>query len=555
MRTAIVLVGGKGKRLAQLFPDLNKALVPVGGKPLLEHSLLTLKKHGFSRVLLIAGEQATQFKSYTQREADFGMEIRILTEPKALGSAGAVKLAQSELGDSENEFLVCYGGILISGSLEKLLTAPTESLVRLGVSEQMEPGDYGAVDIDRNGFVKEFLPRASGTRGTVNTGLFVCSKKIFDKIPGPDQFCSFEQDIFPKLEGMKAVLLEGRFYDIAVPSRYSELNADLWLKSSREENPFLAQLVAAGLDGGQIFAEKSLADLLETVRTQVAGQISIQKIDSLSDLRLGRASVRDLIVTTDAKVDDLFALARKSPAQVALVSEMQLDPAIYDLQVNEKQFRQALLSFPEVWKKLQHSYSGFQLKGGERKPALFLDRDGVVIKDTNYVKRTSDVVLIPGIEKLIQNAHAMGFAVVVVTNQSGIGRGLLSWVDYDQVTRRMCELLAEKKAWIDQIVCAPYFAESERAYGLVRSSLRKPRPGMFHSVKEHLGIDLERSILIGDSATDLMAAAMAGVGRAVLLGSDKQEAELNKWHSWPLVSRTKWGKNIEVASSISGVSL
>lgn len=554
MRTAIVLVGGKGKRLAQLFPDLNKALVPVGGKPLLEHSLLTLKKHGFSRVLLIAGEQATQFKSYTQRESDFGMEIRVLTEPKALGSAGAVKLAQSELGESENEFLVCYGGVLISGSLEKLLEA-SNGLVRLGVSEQMEPGDYGAVEIDKKGFVTEFLPRASGTRGIVNTGIFVCTKEIFQHIPGPEQFCSFEQDVFPKLEKIKAVLLEGRFYDIAVPARYSELNADLWLKQCREENSFLAQLVAAGLDGGQIFVQGALADLLESVRAQVKGQISVQKIETLNDLRLGRATIRDLIITNDTKVDDLFALASRSPAQVALVSEQQLDPTIYDLQVNEKNFRQALLSFPEVWQKLQSSYSGFQLKGGERKPALFLDRDGVVIKDTNYVKRIEDVSLISGIDKLVQMAHEHGYVVVIVTNQSGLGRGIMTWTDYDQVTRRMCELLSDKKVWVDQIVCAPYFAESERAYGLVRSSLRKPRPGMFHSIKEELGIDLERSVLVGDSATDLMAAAVAGVGRAILMSSEKQEAELNKWHSWPLVSRTRWGKNIEVASSLSGVKL
>lgn len=556
MRTAIVLVGGKGKRLAQLFPDLNKALVPVGGKPLLEHSLLALKKHGFSRVLLVAGEQATQFKSYTQREADFGMEIRIISEPKALGSAGAVKLVQSELGDSENEFLVCYGGVLISGSLEKLLVAaPAGSLVRLGVSEQMESGDYGAVITDSNGNVTEFLPRASGTRGVVNTGVFVCSKEIFGVIPGPEQFCSFEQDIFPKLKNMKAILLEGRFYDIAVPARYSELNADLWLKQCREENPFLAQLVSAALDGGHIFAQGGLFDLLENVRAQVKGVFAVQKIETLLDSRLARATVRDLIVTNDTKVDDLFLLAGRSAAQVALISEQQLDSSIYDLQANEKQFRQALISFPEVWQKLQTSYSGFQLKGGERKPALFLDRDGVVIKDTNFVRDPKTVELIPGIEKLIQSAHTNGYAVVIVTNQSGLGRGIFTWTDYDLVTKRMCELLAEKKVWIDQVQCAPYFFESERAYGLVRSALRKPRPGMLHSVKEELGIDLERSILVGDSATDLMAGALAGVGRVVLLESGKKDEELKKWQSWPLVSRTKWGKDIEVAEQVSGVSL
>jgi D-glycero-D-manno-heptose 1,7-bisphosphate phosphatase len=136
-----------------------------------------------------------------------------------------------------------------------------------------------------------------------------------------------------------------------------------------------------------------------------------------------------------------------------------------------------------------------------------------------------------------------------------LGRGYYDWQAYDQVTRRLQELLAQEKSYVDQIVKAPYYEKSQFSYGLSRRNLRKPRPGMFHAVVEDLGIDLSSSILVGDSASDLMAADLAGVGKAFLFDSPRKDQELQKWRQWPLLSRSKLGVQIPVIARFSEIAL
>lgn len=156
--------------------------------------------------------------------------------------------------------------------------------------------------------------------------------------------------------------------------------------------------------------------------------------------------------------------------------------------------------------------------------ALFLDRDGVIIEDKCYISRAEDVVLCPGIEQIILNAKNSRVPVIVVTNQSGIGRGYFSWQEYDAVNNRIIELLNIEKPF------AAIYANSLLP-GSKSPDWRKPCPGMFLRAAEYFNINLPESILIGDRLSDLRAGYSAGLLSLVhvLTGhgiNEKKEANL-----------------------------
>ncbi|MDP1774220.1 MAG: HAD family hydrolase [Methylobacter sp.] len=155
-----------------------------------------------------------------------------------------------------------------------------------------------------------------------------------------------------------------------------------------------------------------------------------------------------------------------------------------------------------------------------KRPALFLDRDGIINVETNYVYRIDDFVFIDGIFDLCRNAMAVGMAIVVVTNQAGIGRGYYTEAQFHELSNWMCERFAEEGVAIDAVYYCPYHA----VYGIgkykVDSFDRKPNPGMILRARDELELLLEDSILIGDKASDIAAARAAKVGRAVLMASE-----------------------------------
>ncbi len=143
-------------------------------------------------------------------------------------------------------------------------------------------------------------------------------------------------------------------------------------------------------------------------------------------------------------------------------------------------------------------------KTKELKPALFLDRDGVLIKDMHYIKLSSEVVLEKGVLELMRLTVKDNIPVVVVSNQSGISKGLLSWSDYENVTRRMLVLLGSPCPLLG------IYANSHSDHR-TPNNWRKPNPDMLLTASENLKIDLTRSIMVGDRLSDLLAGCRAGV--------------------------------------------
>jgi len=160
--------------------------------------------------------------------------------------------------------------------------------------------------------------------------------------------------------------------------------------------------------------------------------------------------------------------------------------------------------------------------------ALFLDRDGVINVEKNYVHRIEDFEFLDGIFDLCRAATERNMPIVVVTNQAGIGRGYYSEAQFLTLTDWMRARFEEERAPISAVYFCPYHPEQGIGEYRKESFDRKPNPGMLLRARDDLGLDLARSILIGDKASDIAAAKAAGVGLTLLLGSDIENATPNK---------------------------
>ena len=160
-----------------------------------------------------------------------------------------------------------------------------------------------------------------------------------------------------------------------------------------------------------------------------------------------------------------------------------------------------------------------------QRKALFLDRDGVINIDRHYVSEIAQFQFVPGIFELCKWAHLKGYLIVVVTNQSGIGRGLFTIERYHSLTNWMLKQFLINGSKIDLVVASPIDpAASGNSAAL--NYRRKPGPGMIIDACEILPIDLEASILIGDSDSDIEAGIAAGITTVIKIGAQLSEFEM-----------------------------
>jgi D-glycero-D-manno-heptose 1,7-bisphosphate phosphatase len=167
------------------------------------------------------------------------------------------------------------------------------------------------------------------------------------------------------------------------------------------------------------------------------------------------------------------------------------------------------------------------------RPALFLDRDGVINEEVGFLHRPEEIRFVPGIFELIRKARSHGYAIIVITNQSGIGRGLYSEDQFHALMQHMRALLAVEDADVDAV----YFSPFHPVHGLDEykrdTDCRKPGPGMLLRAAEEHDLDLTRSALIGDRCSDLAAGAAAGVPLLILLtGTESFPCEQEMGHEY-----------------------
>jgi D-glycero-D-manno-heptose 1,7-bisphosphate phosphatase len=154
------------------------------------------------------------------------------------------------------------------------------------------------------------------------------------------------------------------------------------------------------------------------------------------------------------------------------------------------------------------------------RPALFLDRDGVINVEKHYLYRIEDFEFIQGVFDACRYFQHLGYLIVVVTNQSGIERGYYSEADFQKLTQWMLARFKEQGVDVAKVYHCPHHPELSGA-----CDCRKPKPGMLLAAQEELAIDLSRSILVGDKLGDIQAGKVAGVGMNVLVHSGHKLAD------------------------------
>ena len=162
------------------------------------------------------------------------------------------------------------------------------------------------------------------------------------------------------------------------------------------------------------------------------------------------------------------------------------------------------------------------------RPALFLDRDGVINVDVNYLSKVDDVELHDGAASMISQANKAGIPVVVITNQSGVGRGYFNWDTLTDVQNEIAHQLDKEQAYWDGVLACPYHSDGISPYKHDYHPYRKPNPGMLEKAASIFKIDLSKSWVVGDKADDLKAGINAGLCGGIHVSTRFQEAEKEK---------------------------
>jgi mannose-1-phosphate guanylyltransferase/phosphomannomutase len=228
---AVVMAGGEGTRLRPLTSNQPKPMVPVVGKPCMEHILELLREHGLDEVIVTVAFLPQAIRTYFGQGETLGMEISYSVEESPLGTAGSVRLAARQLDDT---ILVISGDALCDVDLTELITFHQErgAAVTIGLKSVDNPLEFGIVVTDEEGRIERFLEKPSWSQvfsDTINTGIYVLEPEVLRHVP-TDRPYDFSKELFPYLLEMGRPLygyvLDGYWQDIGNLDQFRQANFD-----------------------------------------------------------------------------------------------------------------------------------------------------------------------------------------------------------------------------------------------------------------------------------------------------------------------------------------
>jgi mannose-1-phosphate guanylyltransferase/phosphomannomutase len=230
---AVVMAGGEGTRLRPMTANQPKPLLPVVNRPIMEHVLRLLKRHGFDETVVTVQFLASLVRTYFGDGEELGMSLSYATEETPLGTAGSVRNAEAALRD--DAFLVISGDALTDIDLGALCRAHTASgaLVTACLTRVPDPLEFGIVISREDGRIERFLEKPTWGQvfsDTVNTGIYVMEPEVFDHVE-PGVPVDWSGDVFPALLAMGAPLYghvaEGYWEDVGSLDSYIRAQADV----------------------------------------------------------------------------------------------------------------------------------------------------------------------------------------------------------------------------------------------------------------------------------------------------------------------------------------
>ncbi len=404
---AFVLAAGEGSRLRPLTLNMPKPMLPIDGKPLLEHTVQWLRRYGIKDIAVNLHHCPDVIVNYFGSGEPLDVELAYSYEDTVLGTAGGVRKMRDFIGDSP--LVIVYGDVLTDINLHDLLafhrqvtTRDSAAAVTLSLYHVSNPTEVGLVDLDSDGRILRFVEKPKREEvftDLANAGILVVEPWVIDMIP-PGIVFDFGRDLFPML------------------------------------------------------LEKGV-------------------------------SMYGWVAPADTFIMDIGSHAAYDRAQQDWPAHLRV--------------RQTVLQ-----------------------PAIFVDRDGVInCNRPDYVKSWAEFEFLPGAIEALRRLSQLGWPIIVVSNQSVVGRGVVEPQVVDDIHARMVAAIRQAGGRVDDVLYCPHAPQEH-------CDCRKPQPGLFHQAAERHNIDLSCSYMIGDAACDVEAACAAGCKPVVVRSGRwaEQAAEL-----------------------------
>lgn len=332
---AVILAGGKGTRLRPVTADLPKPLVPIANRPLVAHQMAHLARSGITDVTLALGYAADRFKGVEADAAALGVRLQVITEPRPLGTGGALRWCADQGAFDDRPLLWMNGDVVASPDVKALMDFHRErrSLVTFWLTSARDVTQFGVLELDGEGAVRRFLEKPAPDETTshlVNAGILLIEPKVLERIP-QERFFSFEKDLLPGMvpqQRMHGLFDGGYWLDTGRPRHYLEANRHVcegrvdWSPAGEtvEDGLWIGERVSR--DGATVIKPAALGDdvILEPGvqlfgRTVIGDSVTVHAGAELEDCVLfdgvtvgERAEIIDSIVCAGARIGNEVVL-------------------------------------------------------------------------------------------------------------------------------------------------------------------------------------------------------------------------------------------------------